>query len=366
MKSQNRKPPAAPAAYRPQPTPRVLQAKMATTPQTSAARTPQTGAARRAPGAPPAYRPQSTPRCLQLKSAAAPTSPPKPAQPIVTQSKGTIQRFAWALHDSRDMSKSDVVDENLNRAKVRYLRSETINDAPDKVRLFSRTLLNEGEAIHLHAHGHDTGLANISAATLANVLTAKFGLEALAGRVIVMHSCNTGSKTYGADVLKQLVQFARTDRVSLTGTTVFAPENYLVVEKNGLSYVAKEGVGLGDLRTEPRDQHLQPLGDGWKAWTVNGSGGVVPTDASGVVAVMQVDENKLKQKPEGKSKGWKGKEREEDPPEPVVRSKPKKGRVYLPPLREYEGGYYDDRSQLDGWEKDLIDRAFRSKSYPPK
>src|SRR4051812_46016110 len=165
MKFPPRKLPVAPPAYRPQPTPRVLQAKLATTPQMSAARRPSV--------APAVYRPQSTPRCLQLKTAAPPNSPPKlAAQPrsIVT-SRGTIQRFAWALHDSRDMNKSDVVDTNLARASVRYGRSETIKDAPDKVRIISRTLLNEGEAIHLHAHGHDTGLANISAATLANVLT---------------------------------------------------------------------------------------------------------------------------------------------------------------------------------------------------
>jgi hypothetical protein len=320
------------------------------------AKTPQTGAARQPPVAPPVFRPQSTPRCLQLKSAAPPGSPPKLTQPrsIGTQSRGTIQRFGWALHDSDDLSKSKVVDTNLERSQSRYLHAETIYDANKKIDRLSRANLQPGEAIHLHAHGAEDRLANLSVDTLANVLTSKFGLEGLAGRVIVMHSCNTGHANYGGEVLAKLVELAK-NKVDLRGTTVYAPENYLVVESDGLSYVAKNGVGIGDLRLEPRKQHLQDLGDGWKAWTVNRSGVVASTNPGGIVAVMKLDEKTLiKPKLEGKSKSVKGKQKmkvEQEEPPPLIRID--------------HGGYYDDPSLLSRWEKDFIKRAFESGSYPP-
>ena len=251
------------------------------------------------------------------------------------------------------MEKSAVVDENLKRAGGRYLHAETITDANKKIDRLSRAELNPGEAIHLHAHGAEDRLANLSVATLANILKQKFGLAGLAGRSIVLHSCNTGQLTYGADVLSKLVEFGKSERVDLAGTTLYAPENYLVVESDGLSYVAKSGVGLGQLRIEPRKQHLQPLGEGWKAWTVNSSGGVVATNPAGVVALMRLDENTLvtpKAEIGGKSKA-KQKERVEEQPEQL-------------PSR-YGGGYYDDPSQLSRWEKDFIRRAKESGSYPP-
>jgi hypothetical protein len=58
---------AAPAAYRPQPAPRVLQAK--SSPGQTPGRTPSAGQPPRGPVAPAVYRPQPTPKVLQTKSA---------------------------------------------------------------------------------------------------------------------------------------------------------------------------------------------------------------------------------------------------------------------------------------------------------
>lgn len=64
----SRKQPVAPPAYRPQPTPKVLQKKMV-----GGAR-PATGQAPRQPVAPPVYRPQPLPKVLQRKSSDKPQS----------------------------------------------------------------------------------------------------------------------------------------------------------------------------------------------------------------------------------------------------------------------------------------------------
>lgn len=59
---RSRQLPAPPPVYRPQPVPRILQTKMAASPQPVHQTT-------RAPAAPTAYRPQPVPRVLQLKKA---------------------------------------------------------------------------------------------------------------------------------------------------------------------------------------------------------------------------------------------------------------------------------------------------------
>lgn len=343
MKSQGKKPPVAPPAYRPQPTPRVLQRKLATTPQASAARP--------APVAPPAYRPQSTPRCLQLKSAAAqPTTQPvtKPAvprvvqpklttaRPIATPSRGTIQRFAWALHDSRDMKRSEIVDENLRRAKSRYSHVETTID-PEKEEP-ERVHLNEGEAIHLHAHGHDEALSGFSADSLGMQLQRKFDIEDLAGRTIVLHSCKTGQGNFGKDLLEMLLAYASLAGVNLAGTKVYAPRNFLVVEKDGFSYVAKDNVDDSELRVEDRKSKLQNIGEGWRGWTVTRDGVVVETRGAGVVDAM---------------------DRQEGPK--LDRYKPKKVKA-----KQRSYGYYDDPSRrLTDHERDMLSRSMLKEVYPP-
>ncbi|HEV2862323.1 MAG TPA: hypothetical protein VGX48_15030 [Pyrinomonadaceae bacterium] len=76
--------PAAPPAYRPQPTPKVLQRKEAVPPR----RPPVSQAAPSAPPpAPPARRPPQQPRAWQPKPAAPPPLPPVAARPAAVQRK---------------------------------------------------------------------------------------------------------------------------------------------------------------------------------------------------------------------------------------------------------------------------------------
>jgi hypothetical protein len=331
MKSPTRKPAAAPPAYRPQPTPKVLQRKLATTPQTIAGQ--------RAPVAPPVYRPQSAPRCLQLKTAASFNSLQKPAQPrpFSTPSKGTVQRFAWAIHDSRDMKRSAIVDENLRRAQSRYTHVETTTD-PEKEEP-KRILLNQGEAIHLHAHGNDEALSGFSADSLGRELQRKFDIEDLAGRTIVLHSCKTGQADFGKGLLEMLLAYATTADVNLAGTTVYAPVSFLVVEKDGFSYVAKDNVDESDLRTEQRQDKLRKAGDGWRGWTVTRHGTITETRGAGVLDAMDRQEGP---KPE--------------------KYKPKKVKE-----KQKSYGYYDDPDRtLNDKEQALLSRALQQGYYPPR
>jgi hypothetical protein len=81
---QLRPTPTAPTAYRPQPTPKVLQRKSGgVTPHANAAqRTHAAGTAHRTPVAPPVYRPQAPPRVLQPKAAASTARPTTTAPPV--------------------------------------------------------------------------------------------------------------------------------------------------------------------------------------------------------------------------------------------------------------------------------------------
>jgi len=356
------KKPAAPAVYRPQ-TPTVLQSKK------SSGSTP--AETRQLPSAPPVYRPQTVAHCLQKKSAPAqrnasqtakPTPPVaprncakppcashgvqrKPARPVATnaaQLKGTVQRFAWAIHDSRDMKKSAVVDENLRKASQRYTHTQTTSD-PEKVDTPDRPFLNPGETIHLHAHGNVDGLSGFGADSLAREVSRKFDLEDLPGRVIVLHSCNTGQKEYGKEVLEELVSLASYERISLTGTTIYAPVNFLVVENDGLSYVAKSGVDDSALREEQRSESLQRLGEGWRGWrvTMNGAVEEINNPGGGVVGVLNAREAAK-----------------------AVKFKPPKVKQQV---RQTEYGYYDDpRRRLTQFEENLIHRALVDRQYPPK
>lgn len=69
--------PVAPPAYRPQPVPKVLQTKMATSSQPF-------NQTRRAPVAPPVYKPQPAAKCLQAKTAGSrqPQASQPPSQPV--------------------------------------------------------------------------------------------------------------------------------------------------------------------------------------------------------------------------------------------------------------------------------------------
>jgi hypothetical protein len=255
------------------------------------------------------------------------------------QLKGTVQRFAWAIHDSRDMKRKEIVDENLRRASVRYTHTETSTD-PEKEGTPARPFLNPGEAIHLHAHGHDSALSGFSGETLAVQLSRKFDLEDLAGRVIVLHSCNTGQADFGKHLLEMLVSLGILEQVSLTGTIVYAPVNYLVVEDDGLSYVAKTGVDDSQLRVVPRRSKLQDLGEGWRGWRVSMTGSVeeINNPGGGVIDVLNSRET-VKQ----------------------TRYKPPKVK------KKTQYGYYDDPSRyLTVSEQSLLERAMAQNRYPPR
>lgn len=85
--------PVAPPAYRPQPVPKVLQAKMAPTPP---------AAQLKQPAAPPAYRPQPVPRVLQTKRATGSSglkttkllgqTPSRPTPPLRPSARPIVQR----------------------------------------------------------------------------------------------------------------------------------------------------------------------------------------------------------------------------------------------------------------------------------
>lgn len=91
MASQTKKPPAAPPVYRPQPAPKVLQAKAETS--GNLAGTIRTPTSRKTPQAPLAYRPQPAPKVLQTKSATAKTATPQRAG-LKPKSAGATPRAA--------------------------------------------------------------------------------------------------------------------------------------------------------------------------------------------------------------------------------------------------------------------------------
>lgn len=225
-----------------------------------------------APARPPAPHVQAA---IQRKPAVQPSASPQarrpPVAPHVARAQGrtgAVQPYGWALHDSSDMDHSDVVDENLNRAKTRYAHSETTPD-PEKEDDPQQPVLVNNEVIHIHAHGHSGAVASFSPKSFARELVRKFQAQALVDRTIVLHSCETGQETYGETLLDELVAEADARGVDLVGTRVFAPVGYLVVNQDGKSYVSKDGVDSSVMRDEQnRGSSLRALGEGWKAWEI--------------------------------------------------------------------------------------------------
>jgi len=100
--NNRRKPPAAPAAYRPQPTPKVLQLKKAS--GSNAVKTPPT-----------AYRPQPSPRVLQTKTPHSPGSRIVRPGPI---NNAVIQR-------AQEMRTINPVDLPINRLRSEMVRLQS-------------------------------------------------------------------------------------------------------------------------------------------------------------------------------------------------------------------------------------------------
>ncbi|MFN7963126.1 MAG: hypothetical protein U0002_17830 [Thermoanaerobaculia bacterium] len=183
-----------------------------------------------------------------------------------------LQPYGWAIHYGQEPEGQEIVDQNLVRARGGYIGWETTTD-PELVERPRQPILLEGEAIHLHAHGHESALAGFTPASLARELVRKFQARGLAGRTIVLHSCETGQETFPEDLLTHLLTLAEQRGVDLAGTTVFAPIRALVVEGNGQSRVAKEGEDPSDLRVEQgRGARLMAFGQGWRGWRVNAYG----------------------------------------------------------------------------------------------
>ncbi|MDT4896286.1 MAG: hypothetical protein QOH25_1363 [Acidobacteriota bacterium] len=94
--NQTKPTPVAPPAYRPQPTPKVLQAKPSVLqPKTEAG-------ARVPPTAPALYRPQPTPKCLQAKMIRTPTAPPV----LQTKRAGINPREQYRHDTKRELATS--------------------------------------------------------------------------------------------------------------------------------------------------------------------------------------------------------------------------------------------------------------------
>lgn len=255
--------------------PHVQRALAATAPRPPAAHV-RTATAPPPPspkGAPPARPSPVAPRTAQ-PALASPVRPPVASHVAraLGRNGGTLQPFGWAIHDSRDMDHSDVVDENLRRATGRYSGVETTTD-PDKEDDPWQPILQDGEVIHIHAHGHPENVGGFGAPGMARELVRKFQAQGLNGRTIVFHSCEVGQGNFLENLLTNLEREAQNRGVKLIGTRAFAPTNFLVVNSDGRSFVAKENALASAMREEStRGSSLRQYGKGWKAWEIYDDG----------------------------------------------------------------------------------------------
>jgi hypothetical protein len=273
-----------------------------------------------------------------------------PGRPSPTAARGVVvQRFAWAIHNSSDPGGEEIVNENVRRAKSRYVQPETTTD-PEQVDEPRRPSLGNDEPIHIHAHGNDESVGGFAATSFATQLFRKFDAADLVGRTIVFHSCDSGQGNYAKEVLEDLVQLANTEDIKLVGTQILAPTRYLVVETDGLSYVAKNKVDSSELRTDNRKDKLQQFGKGWRGWEVDRYGNVVNMGANAVEGAVARALNFQEVKTGNRYK----------PPKPKPQPQPKQE---APPTY----GYYDDPStRLTRVEQRLLSRALEQGTYPPR
>lgn len=130
--NSKRKPPAAPAAYRPQPTPKVLQRKMAGGPKTVETRlhgaAPSIGNQPRKQ--PAAYRPQTVPRVLQTKAAHQSHPSNTPAPRIVRPGPVRPTVIQRAMEEGVEMAVMPRVRLPIDmlRSEIIRLRSTAVNE----------------------------------------------------------------------------------------------------------------------------------------------------------------------------------------------------------------------------------------------
>lgn len=196
---------------------------------------------------------------------ARPAAPGRPAGPMLA----TVQRYAWAILDSREQN-NDIVRNNLTR----FLNGRTIPSTTDtdiSGRTFDQVDFSS-EPVHLHGHGSDVGFAGLTPQTLAGKVLQKFG-NSLKQRSIVFHSCEIGQGNYMRDFLLALIGDGSAS--SWAKTRVFGATTFLVVNKDGISQVAKPNVTenqLGNTHNLYFSDMVEKKARGWRVALVVGNG----------------------------------------------------------------------------------------------
>lgn len=180
---------------------------------------------------------------------------------------GVVQRYAWAVLDSREED-NDIVRNNLSRFLVdRNIDSTTDTDISG--RTFDQ--VNSGtDPVHLHGHGSSVGFAGLTPQTLASKVQQKFG-HSLKSRSIVFHSCEIGQGNYLRDFLLALIGSG--SKNPWKNTRVFGATNLLVVNNDGISQVARDNVTETQLKNS-RNLYFSDLVEkkarGWRVAFVSG------------------------------------------------------------------------------------------------
>jgi hypothetical protein len=199
----------------------------------------------------------------------------QPARKTVGQSssQGTAYRsVGWAIIDPNEQeNEKAVVVKNITSANSqrRYDCAWITTTASRNVGPVIK--VQSGATIHVHAHGNEETFACTGPNGLAEMLHRKFG-DDLAKCVIVLHGCEVGQGNFIEDLLNELHQ--RKVDGTFDGLTVYAPVGLLMIaEKDGLSYVGKEGTTSSDLRLSEKTVDARfgkimslclPFGQGWK------------------------------------------------------------------------------------------------------
>lgn len=177
-----------------------------------------------------------------------------------------VQRFGWAILDSRAVEEDDpeIVRNNITLASRYYTNGgHEVTTDPNTVadRNVRATRLHKGEPLHIHGHGTDVGLGGFGADSLAREVKRKFRVDELKGRIILLHACAVGSGNF----LNAFVQaLASNNLQGWDGTTVLGPVRFLVVNPEGISQVSRPGIRANQLTTrESQSGKLLKKGEGW-------------------------------------------------------------------------------------------------------
>ena len=199
-------------------------------------------------------KPSSTQSAFQPKLYPAGKPPARP------KTSGIVQPYGWAILDSASADDPQIVRTNLQNA-ANYYTASSVSIDPERVVNPAQIRLGAGEVVHIHGHGTAAGLGGFAAASLAREVLRKFGLAALKGRTILLHGCQVGSGNFLTNFLNAL---ANNNLQGWNKTRVLAPVNLMVVNEQGISMVAKNGVNAGQLTTRAGQRaNVQRKGEGW-------------------------------------------------------------------------------------------------------